>query len=121
MSIKDFSIFLRYQTHRDYPRFGRFAAKQALIYNLLSSVLVLIPIVNTVFGIVMLTMMEIRKKRGFRDPNRIPNIILVSFCITSLGFLLLPLKILGTVINHKEHNVQLSSRKIKEIPPDYLL
>lgn len=116
MNIKELSLFLSYATRND-----RYPPKCIFLNNLYQSLLIIVPIVNTIFGITMLVAMKMQEKKGLLISNqtRTPRIILMSFCIGSLGILLLPLMINGTLL--KKNAPTFSNRKIREIPSDYLL
>lgn len=128
MAFRDFIMQdLAFKTRNDFLHFNNNRRRQniAALSNFIKVILLLIPIVSTVFGIVSLTIMELQRKRGINIGNRIHSTIVLSFCIASLGILLLPLMIAGTILNlqgqARHQPPGLTNKKIKEIPPDYLL
>lgn len=129
MICRDTMDHLAYQTtHQMAARFPHATPKRiknfTISHNILITVLHLIPLVNTVYGCVMLAIQE-RGRRWRPISERIPKIIVYSLCIASLGILLLPLMIIGLIrnINEQRRNQDpsLTNRNVKEIHNDWLL
>lgn len=120
MNINEFARILSFDSSIDYPH-ARNPKLQAIGYNVTKSLLLLVPIVNTIFGIVLLAITEVAKRRGFNPPDYLYRVIIASFCITGFGILLLPLMIKGTLAKNQGQGPGLTNRAVKQVPPDYLL
>lgn len=115
-----------------------------ILLNIGKAVLLLVPIVNTIFGLTLITIASLSEKKGGwsalgsimifgNGEHRTPRIVLLSLCSAGLGIFLLPFAAVGTVIKVKEKSGQIqpsspshqapaiARRQIREIPPDYLL
>jgi hypothetical protein len=113
------------------------------VLNATKALLYLIPIISTIIGIALITIASLSIKRGGcsaltgtlifgEGKHRIPRIVILSLCTAGLGLFILPFAIAGTVMKAKGASGQIqpqradrapavTSRKIKEVPPDYLL
>lgn len=120
MNINEFARLLSYNSSIDHPH-ARNPKFQATLHNVAKSFILLVPIVNTIFGIVLLAMTEVAKRRGFQPPDYLYKVIVASFCIASMGILLLPLMIKGTLAKNQGQGPGLTNRAVKQVPPDYLL
>lgn len=136
MSFRDFIVQeFAFQTHHDLM-LAENRRLQINLRNSLTSIFLLIPIVNTICGIVCLILPyiydSILKPGGIpmtdsvnKKYERIGKIVICSVCIASLGILLVPLIIAATImkLQHQARNQapEITNRKVTEIPPDFLL
>lgn len=128
MSVRDFLVQeFAFETRHNYPDIlpTRYRINQASLHNFLRILALVIPVANTIIGIIGLVRRDIydrtlRINSGHwpeKKDEHFSRVMTCSFCIFSLGILLLPLMIAATIMKHQG----LQNRNVKQIGPDYLL
>lgn len=130
MFVRDFLVQeFALETRHNYPDIlpTRYRINQASFHNFLRILALVIPVANTIIGIIGLVRRDIYDRTLRINSGHWPEyqdewlsrIITCSFCIASLGLLLVPVMIAATIMKYQDLRSQ--NRNVKQIGPDYLL